>query len=318
MIERFNFYDVYAYLIPGFVLVALLWLPFGIAADAWPQADVASAVAALLLGYVVGHVLHTVAGRSIPVSRKGRFPSDMALAGETKSLSPEVVSGVKRALHARYGLDLEPPEPGVMDRDEALKKRLRDAPRICRDDLLRGKVGTYAEQFQGMYALLRGLVAASALGVSFYVGWLLSHLAPELRSSLAGLVGLGWRSLIAASVISGVLIAFALKKSRLLLWGLMLLVGFLGLASGSRIPLDSDRGFILLVAIVGLALVGATSWVAFRRFTFLWADEIFRGFYALALEKGWTTGPEEPTDPEPARSEATPSNTATKPERRSE
>lgn len=297
MIERFNFYDIYAYLIPGFVLVALLWLPFGIAADAWPQADFASAVAALLLGYVVGHVLHTVAGRSIRVSRRGRFPSDMALAGETKTLSPEVVRGVKRALRVRYGLDLGAAESGVTDEDEAAKKRLRDAPRLCREDVLREKVGTYAEQFQGMYALLRGLLAASLLGASFYLGWLLTHLVPDLRSSLAGLVDVGWMALLIALVLSGALIVLALKKSALLLWSLVLLVGFLGLASGSRLPLDSDRSFILLVAVVGLALVGATSWVAFRRFTLLWADEIFCGFYALALEKGWTTRAEEPTEP---------------------
>lgn len=76
MIERFNFYDVYAYLIPGFVLVALLWLPFGLTTDAWPEADVASAVAALILGYVVGLVLHTISARSIQLTGDdGAFPS---------------------------------------------------------------------------------------------------------------------------------------------------------------------------------------------------------------------------------------------------
>lgn len=55
MIERFNFYDVYGYLLPGLVLTALLGLPFWIAGRLTPPAQFASAALAIVIGYVLGH-----------------------------------------------------------------------------------------------------------------------------------------------------------------------------------------------------------------------------------------------------------------------
>lgn len=49
MIERFNFYDIYGYLLPGATLVGLLWLPFGIITGTWPAAQLSEAV--FVLGF---------------------------------------------------------------------------------------------------------------------------------------------------------------------------------------------------------------------------------------------------------------------------
>jgi len=35
MIERFNFFDVYGYLLPGGLLMVLTWLPFGLISGRW-------------------------------------------------------------------------------------------------------------------------------------------------------------------------------------------------------------------------------------------------------------------------------------------
>lgn len=47
MVEKFNFYDIYGYLIPGLVLIGLLWVPIGLLWHVWPKAEVTSAILVL-------------------------------------------------------------------------------------------------------------------------------------------------------------------------------------------------------------------------------------------------------------------------------
>ena len=49
MVEKFNFYDIYGYLLPGLVLIGLFWLPFGLILNLWPKAELSSALLVLLL-----------------------------------------------------------------------------------------------------------------------------------------------------------------------------------------------------------------------------------------------------------------------------
>jgi hypothetical protein len=42
VIERFNFYDVFGFFIPGSVLLLLLWLPVGLARRSFPSSDLTS------------------------------------------------------------------------------------------------------------------------------------------------------------------------------------------------------------------------------------------------------------------------------------
>lgn len=82
VIERFNFYDIYGYLLPGATLVGLLWLPFGIINRSWPAAQLAATVFVLGFSYVIGHVLQTIATTTVPSNMrdgngKMRAPSDL-------------------------------------------------------------------------------------------------------------------------------------------------------------------------------------------------------------------------------------------------
>jgi len=70
--DRFNFYDVYGYLLPGLVTLGLFALPFRIVAGFQLPSEWSGTFVALVVGYVVGHVLqnlaspvflHTVNGR---------------------------------------------------------------------------------------------------------------------------------------------------------------------------------------------------------------------------------------------------------------
>jgi hypothetical protein len=84
MIEKFNFYDVYGYFLPGFALAALLYLPFGLIGGRWPSATLADGVAAVIIAYLAGHLLQTIALHAAPSQTKDaagemRFPSDVLL-----------------------------------------------------------------------------------------------------------------------------------------------------------------------------------------------------------------------------------------------
>src|SRR4051794_30126801 len=77
MIERLNFYDVYGYLLPGSFLLFLLWLPFGIVTGAWPPGEVTSALIAVVIAYITGHLLQGLIREVLPsdLPPARRYPS---------------------------------------------------------------------------------------------------------------------------------------------------------------------------------------------------------------------------------------------------
>jgi hypothetical protein len=86
MIEKFNFYDVYGYFLPGVALIAVLWLPFGLVLGKWPSGDIASAVFDVALAYFAGHMMLYVSTNSIPsydvqksTADHSRYPSETVL-----------------------------------------------------------------------------------------------------------------------------------------------------------------------------------------------------------------------------------------------
>jgi hypothetical protein len=67
VIQRFNFYDVYGYLIPGLALVALLWLPSAAVEHHLQDAKIEWVAAALAVAYVVGHLLQNLAANAVEI-----------------------------------------------------------------------------------------------------------------------------------------------------------------------------------------------------------------------------------------------------------
>src|ERR1043166_5267788 len=82
MLDRLNFYGIYGYLLPGTVLLSLLWFPFGLLLGSWPELDWKTAGVALLFAYIAGHVLHALSEAAFPAEiddDKGNrfYPSDL-------------------------------------------------------------------------------------------------------------------------------------------------------------------------------------------------------------------------------------------------
>jgi hypothetical protein len=174
MTQRFNFLDLFGYLFPGAALLALLWLPLGLTNNEWPPLEVVSGVLALGLAYVLGHVLQGMAHFALPsTDAQGRYPSDLIL-DDGKGLP----SGVKRLLFLliakRFGISVK----GDGEKDEPLRARRASAFRLCRGALVQKGAAGYAEQYQGMYFLTRGLAAAFTLGAAYTSGWVLAAWLP--------------------------------------------------------------------------------------------------------------------------------------------
>jgi hypothetical protein len=171
MFDKINFYDLYGYLIPGFVLISLIGLPFFWLSGVWPSVDLDSAVAVLILSYVIGFILQSVASNAISSkfrparkertgeARKRRYPSDYLLDDEDPGLSSTFRSELRKVVSDKFGLDI------------ATAEGRRDAFLNCRAALVGRRIAAYSEQAQGMYALARGLLLAVGLTIPFFAGW---------------------------------------------------------------------------------------------------------------------------------------------------
>jgi hypothetical protein len=180
VIEKFNFYDIYGYLLPGLFCLAVFWLPFGIVCGIWPPKELASALLLVLAAYFLGHVLQMSATLVVPSKipdkfGRNRFPSDSALDGDNTSY----LSGpIKMEIQRRATLDLNsnlemdrPTQTWTAEYLEEVDRGRNSAFFIYRYALLKNKAYSYAEQFQGLYAMMRGLAAVSFLAFWFYLGW---------------------------------------------------------------------------------------------------------------------------------------------------
>ena len=72
MIDRFNFYDIYGFVLPGTLLLGIFWLPIGLATGSLPASEISSTLLLLVLAYIAGHLLQTFA--QVVVSSKVRDP----------------------------------------------------------------------------------------------------------------------------------------------------------------------------------------------------------------------------------------------------
>jgi hypothetical protein len=175
VIERFNFYDVYGYLLPGIFVTVLLWLPAGILLDIWPAAGWSSAVLALVLAYLAGQVLENLSSASLPsnfrdANDRSRKPSDLLFdADEQQVLSQRLWAlrtPIANQIQHDFGIDVQ---PGA-EWSQAISGSRTVAFFKCRNVLIKQKAAAYAEQQQGMYVLMRGMTAGLIVAAALYFG----------------------------------------------------------------------------------------------------------------------------------------------------
>jgi hypothetical protein len=169
--ERFNFYDIYGYLIPGLALLTLLWLPFAMINPGLMKASLAAAAAAVVVGYIVGHFVAATAGDLISAKTaraqdgKPEYPSIVLLNPSDHKLSRDLKKRLARLVWAQFSLDLHLDK----EADKEIGEIRQAAFYLCRPIV--NKVTAYPEQFQGLYAMMSALTIVFALGFFYMLGW---------------------------------------------------------------------------------------------------------------------------------------------------
>ena len=131
MIEKFNFYDLYAYFLPGVILLALIAGPFALVVPF--SLSFQSGVFALVISYVFGHLVQNIARVLFPSKiRKGskeRLPSQILLDKDDKSLSGELKALLGGLIAKEFGLQVIAKES---ENDVKMDDIRDDAFRVCR------------------------------------------------------------------------------------------------------------------------------------------------------------------------------------------
>ena len=285
MIERFNFYDVYGNFLPGLALLTLIWLPFGILLQYWPANAFSSAIAVLVLAYVVGHIVQSFASNVFPSKAKDckstrRYPSDFFLDPEDRTFSEAFKKELEQEVFSTFKLKLSVNRYG--GGDEETDKQRRNAFFLCRALLIREETVSYGEQFEGLYALMRGLATSFWLGSAYFAGWATSTLGDGgwQRAKLEALfVGL------TVAVISTGILVFANSgfKYRLAIDGVTVGALFLALFSvgailGERHKLSPEQIIIFCGMTLLSLFAGGRCFRAYRYFAEQFAQAIWRDF----------------------------------------
>lgn len=288
MVERLNFYDVYGYLIPGLVFVTLLWLPFAVENETFLKLDLSSALLVLVLSYVAGHLIQGLAINALPSTKKdkgNRYPSDFLLDRNDTNLSPEVKDRVTLRITIKFGLDVG--DPNRPEDRLMVSKRRSDAFFMCRRALIQAGLASYAEQFEGMYALMRGLSGACILGLGYYLGLLIRYLARDVLN-----IPIPSMFFVGVVAIAPLVLLLALLAVYPTSWrNTIQVVTFWSLASfllllATQIPPETDvataPSFLILLIVI-LVFVSLRCYSDYDRYSRLFAETVYRDFCVLKL-----------------------------------
>ena len=280
MIERFNFYDVYGNFLPGLAFLALIWLPIGITRQFWPGKEITSAIAVLAFAYIVGHILQTVVQNALPSRGKDskgrrRYPSDYFLDSDDDTFSIEFRQGLDSRIQSRFHINLKVSAPILDSELKEVSKARQDAFRMARNTLLKSDADSYGQQFQGLYALMRGLAGSFWMGSAYIVGWSISSFQIPCPYTVAAL---GWSGLAVAIIVAFVLVfGNPESKTRMILDRITfasvlvaLFVAAVKLAANFNVSKIQSLAFVLIAA--ACVWGGARCFSAYKHF----ADEFAR------------------------------------------
>jgi hypothetical protein len=302
LIEKFNFYDIYGYLLPGAVALLLFWLPIGIKQHKLPAGDWTSALLGAAIAYVTGILLQTFADKVLrSTAAKGqegdqtydRFPSQQLLdAGGP--LSTTVKTGVADAVQDKFGIKKE---DLAVDHTptKAQDAHRNDAFFLARHFLVAEKEASYVEQYEGMYALTRGLAAALGLAGIYYLGWALSFLGGRWTSTVCYLaVSLG----VVLALLTTVALILRKTHGSGLEWlaasGLLLAAVCLGFGMGHHYEDTARLAALLLLCALAAFLASLRSYRFYKEFTVTFAVTVWRDFFVSGKKKPDTPSGQQP------------------------
>lgn len=264
MIERFNFYDVYGYLIPGFAWLLLLAIPFHLIFR-FAALSATEFTASLVVSYLAGHLLDGLARQFIP-SESHEIPgADGKPRKEYRSvavlwdqyphadkLSKPVQDALADKFSARFGYD---PLKLPFDANAVAQMFF-----LCRTSLSQAKLASYVEQYQGMNSLTRSLSLAFCTAAVSYTTWTVAS-AWQLRATSAR-----WIAPYAILVAGGVA-AFVVRNA---------------INNDAKRYRKTIASFAVTVENLGLLTILVAVAIAFSR----WQPLTLRQCYGLAVAAG--------------------------------
>ena len=272
MIQRFNFFDIYGYAIPGGYWLVLMWIPFQLVGGSLPGTAAQITVLGLGASYIAGHLLYQVAAALFPSTRGGQYLSESLLDAADSRLSSQVKETLKKELLERFKIDVTTAEGK------------KEAFFLCRTALVQGKVSAYIEQFQGMQVLTRGLATASLLAVVFYLGWLLAvHFAlPD------GTGQIRFHFLLAIGIVLVPSVLTMVRNRRAASIMLALVLGLIGFGAGRWHPswhsLSVTQAYELAVIATIILIASWNFKLAADRFDEELAKATYRDFVVLTTK----------------------------------
>lgn len=289
MIDKFNFYDIYGYVLPGAGILAVLWLPIGLTKKTWPAADFGSAIIAAAIAYIAGHLLQMIANHALPSSvatgddGHKRYPSDLALDPNT-DLPQTVKAGIATLVKNKFHLAMDVENVGTKEIDSVR----RAAFFLARQSLIRAKEASYAEQFEGMYALTRGLTIVFVAGFSYLAGWGLSIF--HLQNAVAVAIVLTAIFLLVAITIAAYVLRSPEPQNRFSLevcGGISLLLALLsiGYLLGGSYHVDSRHAVVFALLAVIMFFCCLRSYGTYHSFARSFALTVWRDFLAAGSDK---------------------------------
>jgi hypothetical protein len=240
-----------------------------------------SALIVIPLAYVAGHLLQTLAADALPSAVKqpdgtSRYPSDLLLDKANNTFSNTFKAELAQQVRDSFGIDVGIDTPSCAD----ISRARADAFFLCRSTLISAKAVSYGEQFEGMYALMRGLALAFGLGSVSHLGWGFAGLRSDGLCSIAraalcvGLIGA-----IGSTLAEG-------RRASLARWTL----GFVGMVVFCLAYL-SGYGKVTgesALRLVGIAIasffMAVRCWRAYRSFAEHFAKAIYRDYFAQHKE----------------------------------
>jgi hypothetical protein len=292
--SRFNFYDIYGYILPGFAFMVLLWVPLGLSGYDWRDIDFSAGLMAATVGvaYLVGHLLQGILEDVLPPTtsdRKGnrRHPSAWLLDDP----DDYPVRNFADHIHDTFQIDIQTD-------DEKTDSRRRNAFFLCRAVLVQKNVASYVEQMQGMYALMGGMTLVACLAAAYHVGLAVAALRLRFPSYIMGLM-------VSLGLVRAIWISFKTRHSRkelkraekwILMAGILVSLWAAGVWlgrvhywcgdppywCGGRLP---QEAVLILLLILGLAdmLVAARCYRYYMHYADQFARTVYRDFAALML-----------------------------------
>jgi hypothetical protein len=298
VIDRFNFYDVYGYLIPGLVFLLLMWIPLGIATGTAPTMSFSDAIASLVVAYIVGHLLYGISSEVFAPGRRTddnslRYPSDDLLDPSMGVTPAEQIENWARRIKTHFAIDISDPSLS----EEERRARRRQAFMLSRSRVVAEGKGTYFEQFEGMYALMRGVFVATLVGSSYFIGWLLGTIVSWSTRAITivwlilsvatgvAIIWQWWNSLLTGRQ---VLVKLSpkekksrLSRARIILCALTVIALLGGTVLGQRYNLANSQALWFAGCCLGCLFVGAVAYDRFKYFTGEFAKAVYRDYVQL-------------------------------------